>query len=458
MLKSYNQEKLNALRSQFPFFTYEYFSYLLDSQGLKLKYHFNLSDRYHFFPELFFPRKGWQIDENGLEAILPVLVFHIGMVELISYWKAACPAKVIIKPAGLIPSQVQWWNKLYHQGLGEFMYLNSLDLTGDSMMEIETRGEEPVSFKCKTDPDSGIIPVGGGKDSAVTLDILKKEMKVLPLGLNTRKAMSAVIAAAGLSQDNSFLISRTIDPLLLELNSKGFLNGHTPFSALLGFISLLAAGLTGIKYIALSNESSANEATIPGTSINHQYSKSLEFEMDFRTYVSTYITRDIEYFSFLRPLSELQISWLFSRLSAYHKVFRSCNAGSDTDSWCGECPKCLFTFIILSPFLGIPGVKAIFGRNLLDEPVFSGIFDQLTGAAEEKPFDCIGTQNEINLALCELIRQEGDRELPLLLKNYKASEQFGTFRNISFRDSLKNYMPNCLPARFEGILKNALYD
>jgi len=174
--------------------------------------------------------------------------------------------------------------------------------------------------------------------------------------------------------------------------------------------------------------------------------------------VKDYITTGIEYFSFLRPLSELQISMLFSGFTAYHPVFRSCNAGSKTGSWCGKCPKCLFTFIILSPFLGTREAEAIFGRNLLGDPGLSLILDQLTGAAGEKPFDCIGTVNEINLALCEIIRREGDSALPVLLRRYRDLEQFRAFRNLSFSDSLKRFLPNCLPARFESILKKALYD
>jgi len=302
-----------------------------------------------------------------------------------------------------------------------------------------------------------IVPVGGGKDSAVTLELLKGSFDIMPLVVNSRGATSAVIEASGIPINDSIFISRSIDPLLLKLNSQGFLNGHTPFSALLAFVSLTAAVLTGRKFVVLSNESSANEATISGTQINHQYSKSIEFENDFRTYVSKYITHNIEYFSFLRPLNELQIALLFSRFPAYHKVFRSCNAGSKTDIWCGKCPKCLFTFIILAPFLGIERMASIFGGNLLDDPVLLTILGQFTGASEEKPFDCIGTIDEVNIALCELLRLNVDRELPVLLKAYKESAECSMYITQDFNSLMRSYLPDNLPEQFSSILKTALY-
>jgi hypothetical protein len=96
-----------------------------------------------------------------------------------------------------------------------------------------------------------------------------------------------------------FIIEREIDPLLLKVNAKGYLNGHTPFSAMLAFYTVLAAHLTQTRDIALSNESSANEATIVGTEINHQYSKSLEFERDFQDYVAHFMNDCAHYYSHL---------------------------------------------------------------------------------------------------------------------------------------------------------------
>ena len=162
-------------------------------------------------------------------------------------------------------------------------------------------------------------------------------------------------------------VKRTLDARMLELNRQGYLNGHTPFSALVAFSSLIGAAILDLDYVALSNESSANESTVPGSSVNHQYSKSFEFEKDFHQYAGRYLPGSAYYFSLLRPLSEFQIAWIFSGLKQYHDIFRSCNSGSKTDSWCGHCPKCLFVCLILSPFLGQEELEKIFGRAMLED-------------------------------------------------------------------------------------------
>ncbi|MDX9906275.1 MAG: hypothetical protein RBS55_06785, partial [Bacteroidales bacterium] len=201
----------------------------------------------------------------------------------------------------------------------------------------------------------------------------------------------------------------------IELNNRGFLNGHTPFSALLAFYSLLAAYLTGKKDIVLSNESSANEPTVPGTGINHQYSKSFGFEKDFREYVLKNISSGFNYFSLLRPLSELQIARLFSGMPKFFPHFKSCNAGSKAGIWCGRCPKCLFTFIILSPFLEPGELTRIFGKNLLNDASLAGYLDELTGESPVKPFECIGTIDEVNTALAMTVKHYEPEAMPYLL-------------------------------------------
>ena len=455
MARSSNQEKFLQFREQFPFFTFEKQEYRLSEPGLDIRFTFNLADQHYFYPTLFIPRKAFFLEDEKIVSHLDNIVFNLGMIELISYWKAACSPKVVIKPYALHPEQVAWWKKLYFHGLGEFFYLNSLDVNEDDFMHLEAASADvlvPGNFSLD---DAVIIPVGGGKDSAVTLELLGSLAGSIPLILNPRGASLETIFAKGFTGDQFIEIHRTIDPELLRLNALGFLNGHTPFSAMLAFVTVLSAIVTGHRHIALSNESSANEATIEGTDINHQYSKSFQFESDFREYVKRWICADINYFSFLRPLNELQIASLFSQFPRYHPVFKSCNAGSKTDSWCGHCAKCLFTYTILSPFLDEEQLVKIFGKNLFADESLKSFFDQLTGIADDKPFDCVGTINEVNLALCETIREPGENKLPYLLDYYRDSPSYIRYRKFDFVGGLRHISEehHLLP-EFLKILKN----
>ena len=325
-------------------------------------------------------------------------------------------------------------------------------------MDIVAEGSPVICPDFDLDKSSALVPIGGGKDSVVTLELLRRNrIDCLPLILNPRGATLECIKAARYTPEEIFIINRTIHPQLLELNDKGFLNGHTPFSAMLGFNTILAAVLSGRKHIALSNESSANESTVEDSSINHQYSKSFEFEQDFRNYVRSYISPKPNYFSFLRPVSELQIAELFSRFDGYHDVFRSCNVGSKTDSWCGNCPKCLFTYIILSPFLSQERLTAIFGKNLFSDLGLKHWLRELTGMVNVKPFECVGTVDEVNASLQQTIGSMDLSGLPALLDYYLNSSAYSSLVPGQFKKMLLDFEPrHNLEPRFETILKNAL--
>ena len=435
MKRTDNQSKFDTLRDTFSTFTFERQTVKLENGVLSLAFDFTLDDCYHFQPTLEIPARpffNWDaIPAEQLEA----LAFQIGMTELVSYWKIACPKKVVVKPFALTASQKAFWKKLYYNGLGEFLYLNGITVSEEELMDLVSEGEKPsaqveVSLEEKT-----LVPVGGGKDSVVTLECLRGEMPVIPLIVNPRGATLNCVKTAGYQEDEFIVINRTLDPTMLKLNVEGYLNGHTPFSALLAFISLLVAFGSRSRYIALSNENSANESTVPGTNINHQYSKSIEFESDFRNYVAENLNLEVQYFSFLRPLSELQIASLFARYEAYHPVFRSCNVGSKTDSWCGHCPKCLFTWIILSPFLSRQQLTSIFGKDLMADASLQPILEELNGTAAVKPFECVGTVEEVQA--CLKATQGNALEVDEILHR---------FNNNHF-----------LPERFEQILKSHLY-
>lgn len=461
-MKSKKQNLFEHFRRTHPEFTYNRYSCDLIDNKLLVKFYFNIGEKYFFSPEHILPLPPG-FEEKKLEnSLFRNIIFNLGMVEAISYWKSACPPRVVINAGTLREEQLGFWKKLFLHGLGEFFYVNGIEPGDEPLHFVQNNG---IVFQRALLPDDRsdgvLVPVGGGKDSVVTLEVLSRQHKCIPYIMNPREASIRSAQLAGYSESDVLSSERSIDPVIIDMNNKGFLNGHTPFSALLAFTAVLLACLHGYTEIALSNESSANEPSIPGTKINHQYSKSLEFENDFREYLAKYITADVNYYSFLRPLNELQIAGLFSKFPAHHESFRSCNAGSKTNSWCGNCPKCLFTFIVLSPFISHKRLVSIFGQDLLNDGSLIPLLDKLTGNAAEKPFDCVGTVNEVNLAMRYLVSVYGDADgLAVLLKYYRSQNmQFKTGLSKEFSEALAHFDEHNIPSPKDvNLLKSLLND
>ncbi len=395
--------KFEELRETYGTFEYRDFTVRRIEGGYRAAFHFAVPGLREFESVWEFP------GEEGMDGeILQKLLFHLGMAETISYWKCACPKRLEVKCGSLSKEQRAWWRKLYHNGLGEFMYRNGITASEEELVEIVCEGDGEPALRDARAYEGCLVPVGGGKDSVVSLELLKGE-GVTTYCVNGNGTTERVIQAYG-SQKGDYVARRRLDPQLLELNGLGYLNGHIPFSAVVAFSSVVAAYLCGARHITLSNETSANETTVPGSFVNHQYSKSFEFEQDFAWYLKTVTDSDIHYFSLLRPLTEIQIAWLFSKCKKYHPVFRSCNAGSKQGIWCCNCPKCLFVYIILTPFLEREELNGIFGEDLLEKESLETYFRELTGIDENKPFECVGTRREALVALKAFV-QKGGRSL-----------------------------------------------
>ena len=414
--------EFNKFREKYKDFYYNSYEISEDDNSIYLKYNFEIKGLTVFNPELKIIKKDFRV-KNIETNIIKNLAFHIGLIELISYWKSTCSPNVIIKCGYLNDEQKNWWKKLYFFGLGEMFYRNNIETSLEEFMNIQcTEKSNDLVYDRLNDDFSGyIVPIGGGKDSVVTLETLDINKKSdYCLIINPRPVTLKCAQIAGM-ENNVFEVYRKIDSNLIELNKNGFINGHTPFSAMLAFVSYFVAYLSGKKYIALSNENSANESNIEGEKINHQYSKSFEFEGDFRNYANRYLKVPIEYFSFLRPLNELQIAKVFSRQEKYHSVFKSCNVGSKEKEWkwCCNCAKCMFAFTILSPYLYKDKLIKIFGEDMFENKNMLKIFIDLTGNGDAKPFDCVGTFEEVNFAITKTIENMKDKPLPYLLKYYK---------------------------------------
>lgn len=434
------------LRKLYPTFTYERYEIEKTGTRVKLTFYFSIDGLCDFCPSTEIETENLEVLNDPQSPDAQAIAFSLGLVELVSYWKAACPKTVRVRCGYLSEWDKRWWKRLYFHGLSEFFYRNGIETDKDEFMDIVCDAQA-VKAPLGDYVQSGIhiIPVGGGKDSCVTAQLLASQReKNLFFTVNDQPARTDTVYAAGCSDREIVRTYRTIDKNLLRLNQEGFLNGHTPFSAIVAFLSFYCAYLVGARDIVLSNESSANESNIAGTEVNHQYSKSYAFECDFAKYAERNLLPDIRYFSLLRPFSELQIAKQFAAFPQYHETFRSCNRGSKQNIWCAKCAKCLFVFSILSPFMDYDRLCALFGADMLDDGSLLTDFDGLCGFSSVKPFECVGTVSEIVFALHKTVAQfrKADRALPVLLQHFADTAGEYTGENLLLDYNPKNNVPD----------------
>ncbi len=352
-----------------------------------------------FTDKILFPPVKNDLSESLLQTILNNLLLVLG----ISYWKLYCPSTIEIKPFSLTKKQAEFWNKIYTKGLGEFYYKNKIDFRNLINFPCDAKKEiSPASFPRQ---NRSLVGIGGGKDSIVSAKLLKKYNKKFDVFvINEHMIINDVIKKLN---TNSINFSHVLDPKIFELNKQAEVyNGHIPISAYYAFLGLLAQALYDYRFFIVSNEESANYGNTEylGEIVNHQWSKSFEFENLFKDYVKSFISPDLVYFSLLRPLKEIKITEIFSKYPEYFSLFSSCNRNfrinnEESAKWCGQCPKCLFVFTMLSAFISKEKLISIFGKNLFEDKNLLPLFKELLGISQIKPFDCVGTPEEMQYAL-----------------------------------------------------------
>lgn len=379
-------------------------------------------DGLELIEKIVFPWAPWPVDASRQAAIYRALEL-LHLVAGISYYKAGLAVHIDTGESTIDRIMADFLNELYLDGLAEFAYVNQLDLSGLIDFEINTvdaalakdpAGESPLSQPVLSHPvdlpERALVAMGGGKDSLVCLQMLRDAgIEVQPVCVGGSALIGETVKAAGLPL---IRIGRKLSAGLVELNAAGAWNGHVPVTAINSAILLCAGLLYGYRYVVFANESSASEATLrdgQGREVNHQYSKSLAFEQAFAGVVKQHVTPGIEYFSLLRPFSEVAVTRRFSKMTRFHEVFSSCNRNFHQDGshiegrWCLDCPKCRFAALALAPFLSPPQLQAIQGADLLDQEDQLQGFKALCGLGEQKPFECVGSIAESRAAMKFLV-------------------------------------------------------
>ena len=415
--------ELDFLQKKYPEFIYESCNWKIEGRDLAADFYFRLGE-IDFHPSIIIRNiNEAQIAALGAAAVSN-FVFNMGLAEIPSYWKAACSPKIIIRAGYLDKEQISFWQDLIFN-MGQFFYENKLPFI-KPVFEISAPGPKCAPATKKIFSNRYLVPLGGGKDSLVTLEILRGQKKAI--GSFTLNANGSLKEVAEAVQAGNIFVERIIDKKLVVLKDQGYLNGHTPFSSILAVLGVGLAAMFDFKRILISQERSSNEGNVKylGKDINHQYSKTLAFENKFRKYSKKYLAKNIEYFSFLRPLYEIQITKIFFRYPKYFKSFLSCNKSftiaaresGSASGWCGQCSKCLSVFAMLYPFVGQAEAIKIFGANLFENKNLLPVMLELLGEGKCKPLECVGTFQEMRAAFY-LSLENYAGEKPYLLEYFR---------------------------------------
>lgn len=321
----------------------------------------------------------------------------------ISYYKTNLPKHIDVGHP-VSPGDAAFFGNVYEKGLGELFYVNAIDPRGVVSFSANTETVGTTKSDQERAPKKKLkilAPFGGGKDSVVTAMLLKEAgHDVTLLRVGKHGAIDALAKALGLPM---LIVDRRLDPKLFEMNANGALNGHVPITAILSVLAVFVAETAGYDTVAFSNERSASDGNtvFHELEINHQWSKSIEFERAFRDHLATTVGTSVEYVSLLRPWSELRIVQEFVRFDAALPHFTSCNKNWKIDPtkrqqtlWCGRCPKCAFTGLLLAAFLPRERVVAIQCGDVLADPALVPLYEELLGLRGHKPFECVGTPEE----------------------------------------------------------------
>lgn len=395
---------MNPIQSPAQTFTFRSYSFDRETGEVKLVY---AIDDMEFVEKVRFPMP--TVVPKGIDVALDRALFALHLIGGVSYFKAKLPPKIVIESGKLTKDESAFWDKLYTMGLGEFFFKNDLDFRNyiHFPAEIETRvvGE--------TAGEGALLPIGGGKDSLVAIEMLREADKAFDLVMLGKHARIREVAAE--VGKPLMVIERELDAKLFELNKQGAWNGHVPITAYVSLATSIVAILHGKHDVIFANERSANipNVVVDGVPINHQYSKSVEVERELQTYIHASISPNVHVFSLLRPFSELDIARRFAANGRYFMIFSSCNrnysqSGAPTVTrWCGKCPKCAFVFIILAAFIPRRKMVEIFGEDLLMKSELLPLYQDLLGCGVMKPFECVADADEV-VAAFALVEGRGE--------------------------------------------------
>lgn len=384
-------------------------SYELDTTNRRILLHYSFDDSLQLTETLPLPPE--LPLERANDPDIQRALFALHLAGGVSYYKSFIPKEIVVKSGQLSPEQAAFWNEFYTKGLGEFFYQNHIDFRG--LVNFPATSQDAPLLKTGTSlPLKTLVPFGGGKDSVVTMEILlDNNVNMTLFRLRHHRYIERLAAITHLPM---LTVERTLDPQQPQLKLQGGLRGHIPITGYITFLTIVICLLGEFDSVAFSNERSADYGNVEylGMQVNHQWSKSQEAELLQTAYIASYITNKVQYLNPLRPLSELKIAQMFAKHPKYFAHTTSCNVNwkmlnnnPGNTAWCGQCYKCCFIFTLYAAELPNDTVVTMYGKNLFADAALLDKFRELWGAKPIKPFDCVGTPEEMKAAMYQATKK-----------------------------------------------------
>ncbi len=392
--------------------------------------------------------------------LIKALHIAIGM----SYYKTFIPPE-ITHPYFMTEVEAAFWNTVFKNGYGEFLYTNSIE--PEKLAKFFAQDGEEYANDQVVSPlvlsESALLGIGGGKDSIVAGELLKQlDIPVTGFVQATGEILGQTQSVASTMEIDLLPVKRLLDKQIIDMNKlDGAKNGHIPISLIFALVGSLLAVSKKSSYVIVANESSASipQAKWGDLNINHQWSKSIEFERLLQDYLHTYVSKSLNYFSAIRPMQSMLVAKQFAKFPKYLDVFTSDNSlfkiqqsVREHPRWSVNSSKSLSSFILLAPWINKDRLISAFGMDFLNLPELENMIVDLLGLSDKTVLDCVGTPEELLASVISIKNRQEYADSYLvkyLAKNYNIDENVNT-------DNLMKLTEDAYPEKLKNRLINIL--
>ena len=354
------------------------------------------------------------VDGLGLsEHSLRIAAAHAALANLVDLNSITLPREVVIEGIELSKDALEFWERTARNIAVERLVEDNLP---SHVLDARWRSRSSLRGRMEPLPQAAprgqLLGMSGGKESLAALKMMGDEsacslffLHYPDRGWHHGGRLFRFFQRTHDCWKVRTDITRT-GPLAREFNCNAygmFVIGQIAYSALLLMDRFSA--------ISIGNEFSANfgNGMHEGIPVNHQYDKSFTFARELNAYLAQHVTDEFTHTSPFWMWYEYRIAREFFSDDRCLKQWCSCNNSTAARLFCGACAKCAFVFLLGAAHADPLKIRRLMGANMLDD---LELIRPLADPEARKPLECVGTKEEVWVALEDIWQKNIWRESP----------------------------------------------